>query len=150
MKEKKWRIELNEKQLRLIANCVEDMKQIIREFPGTIARKVSASGKLYGYDFTDEQLDWLEANYVKRFKCKLVCEKLGKYSDNKTELTDADREALRDAYRQLAEASVSGVVSANPGVLSEENKADYVKAALTVVNDNVEKAKTLGEAVRVM
>lgn len=77
-------------------------------------------------------------------------EKLGKYSDNKTELTDADREALRDAYRQLAEASVSGVVSANPGVLSEENKADYVEAALTVVNDNVDKAKTLGEAVRVM
>ena len=66
-------------------------------------------------------------------------EKLGKYSDNKTELTDADREA-----------SVAGVVSANPGVLSEDNKADYVDAALTVVNDNVSKAKTLGEAVRVM
>ena len=77
-------------------------------------------------------------------------EKLGKYSDNKTELTDADREALREAYRKLAEASVAGVVSANPGVLSEDNKADYVEAALTVVNDNVSKAKTLGEAVRVM
>ena len=59
------------------AQDIEDMKQIIREFPGTIARKVSAKGKLYGYDFTDEQLDWLEANYVKRFKCTLVAEALG-------------------------------------------------------------------------
>ena len=59
------------------AQDIEDMKQIIREFPGTVARKVSAKGKLYGYDFTDEQLDWLEANYVKRFKCMLVAEALG-------------------------------------------------------------------------
>ena len=60
------------------AQDIEDMKQIIREFPGgTVARKVSASGKLYGYDFTDEQLDWLEANYVKRFKCMLISEALG-------------------------------------------------------------------------
>ena len=60
------------------AQDIEDMKQIIREFPGgTVARKVSASGKLYGYDFTDEQLDWLEANYVKRFKCLLISEALG-------------------------------------------------------------------------
>ena len=29
MKEKKWRIELNEKQLRLIANCVEDCHRFI-------------------------------------------------------------------------------------------------------------------------
>ena len=48
------------------AQDIEDMKQIIREFPGTIARKVSAKGKLYGYDFTDEQLDWLEANCTER------------------------------------------------------------------------------------
>lgn len=59
------------------AQDIEDMKQIIREFPGTVARKVSANGKLYGYDFTDEQLDWLEANYVKRFKCLLISEALG-------------------------------------------------------------------------
>ena len=59
------------------AQDIEDMKQIIREFPGTVARKVSAKGKLYGYDFTDEQLDWLEANYVKRFKCLLISEALG-------------------------------------------------------------------------
>ena len=59
------------------AQDIEDMKQIIREFPGTVARKVSAKGKLYGYDFTDEQLDWLEANYVKRFKCMLISEALG-------------------------------------------------------------------------
>ena len=44
---------------------------------GTVARKVSAKGRLYGYDFTDEQLDWLEANYVKRFKCLLISEALG-------------------------------------------------------------------------
>ena len=59
------------------AQDIEDMKQIIREFPGTVARKISAKGKLYGYDFTDEQLDWLEANYVKRFKCLLISEALG-------------------------------------------------------------------------
>lgn len=65
-------------RIKNTAQDIEDMKQIIREFPGgTVARKVSASGKLYGYDFTDEQLDWLEANYVKRFKCKLVSEALG-------------------------------------------------------------------------
>ena len=29
MKEKKWRIELNDKQLRLIANCVEDCHRFI-------------------------------------------------------------------------------------------------------------------------
>ena len=95
-----------------------------------------------------EQLEFSNAILSRLFY--YAAKKLGKYSDNKTELTDADREALREAYRKLAEASVAGVVSANPGVLSEDNKADYVEAALTVVNDNVSKAKTLGEAVRVM
>ena len=59
------------------AQDIEDMKQIIREFPGTVEKKIDKNGKLYKYAFTNEQLDWLDANYVKRFKCKVVAEALG-------------------------------------------------------------------------
>ena len=59
------------------AQDIEDMKQIIREFPGTVEKKIDKKGKLCGYRFTNEQLDWLDANYVKRFKCKVVAEALG-------------------------------------------------------------------------
>lgn len=59
------------------AQDIEDMKQIIREFPGTVEKKIDKNGKLYKFAFTNEQLDWLDANYVKRFKCKVVAEALG-------------------------------------------------------------------------
>lgn len=90
------------------AQDIEDMKQIIREFPGTIARKVSAKGKLYGYDFTDEQLDWLEANYVKRFKCMLVAEALGinitslrRAMDSRYVLLTIERKKMRNEREQM-------------------------------------------------
>ena len=59
------------------AQDIEDMKQIIREFPGTVEKKFDKKGKLYKFAFTNEQLDWLDANYVKRFKCKVLAEALG-------------------------------------------------------------------------
>lgn len=59
------------------AQDIEDMKQIIREFPGTVEKKIDKNGKLYKFAFTNEQLDWLDANYVKRFKCKVLAEALG-------------------------------------------------------------------------
>lgn len=59
------------------AQDIEDMKQIIREFPGTVEKKIDKKGKLYKFAFTNEQLDWLDANYVKRFKCKVLAEALG-------------------------------------------------------------------------
>ena len=59
------------------AQDIEDMKQIIREFPGTVEKKIDKNGKLYKFAFTKEQLDWLDANYVKRFKCKVLAEALG-------------------------------------------------------------------------
>ena len=60
------------------AQDIEDMKQIIREFPGTVEKKIDKNGKLYKFAFTNEQLDWLDANYVKRFKCKVVAEDMTK------------------------------------------------------------------------
>ena len=59
------------------AQDIEDMKQIIREFPGTVEKKFDKKGKLYKFAFTNEQLDWLDVNYVKRFKCKVLAEALG-------------------------------------------------------------------------
>ena len=64
-------------KIKNTAQDIEDMKQIIREFPGTVEKKIDRKGKLYKYAFTNEQLDWLDANYKKRFKCKVVAEALG-------------------------------------------------------------------------